>query len=160
QEASTAGAMGPARRQITFERTDPPRPQPRAATRDGPRPRRGGDHRRRGVPAPSGPEDWPGLDRRLARFAASRCRDRCDAPRRHAGAGREAVSGWLVDTNVLSELRRPRASKRVQAFIAGQPLESLFISSVTLAEIRYGIELLDDPVRRADLTSWLANGVR
>lgn len=70
------------------------------------------------------------------------------------------MSGWLVDTNVLSELRRPRASKRVQAFIAAQPLEALFISSVTLAEIRYGIELLDDPVRRSDLASWLTNGVR
>lgn len=70
------------------------------------------------------------------------------------------MSGWLVDTNVLSELRRPRASKRVQAFIAGQALESLFISSVTLAEIRFGIELLDDPVRRADLASWLTHGVR
>jgi predicted nucleic acid-binding protein len=65
------------------------------------------------------------------------------------------VSGWLLDTNVLSELRKPRPLARVQAFVAAQPLDSLFVSSVSLAEIRYGIERLDDPLRRAELTDWL-----
>ena len=70
------------------------------------------------------------------------------------------MSGWLLDTNVLSELRRPRPEKRVVAFVASQPLELLFVSSVTLAEIRYGIEMIRDPVRRADLDAWLNNRVR
>lgn len=65
------------------------------------------------------------------------------------------MSGWLLDTNVLSELRKPRPNLRVQAFVAGQSLESLFVSSVSLAEIRYGIARLDDPLRRAELTDWL-----
>jgi toxin FitB len=70
------------------------------------------------------------------------------------------VSGWLLDTNVISELRRPRPSARVRAFVAAQPLEHLFISSVTLAEIRYGIEMASSPVRRAELNDWLTHKVR
>jgi len=59
------------------------------------------------------------------------------------------VSGWLLDTNVISELRRPRPKARVRSFVAGQRLEDLFVSTVTFAEIRYGIETVDDPIRRA-----------
>jgi predicted nucleic acid-binding protein len=70
------------------------------------------------------------------------------------------VSGWLLDTNVISELRRPRPHARVRAFVASQPLEDLFISTVTLAEIRFGIELVDDPIRRSELIDWLAHKVR
>jgi toxin FitB len=70
------------------------------------------------------------------------------------------VSGWLLDTNVLSELRRPRPNPRVRAFVAAQPLEELFVSAVTLAEIRYGIEVVGDPIRRAELNDWLAHKVR
>jgi predicted nucleic acid-binding protein len=70
------------------------------------------------------------------------------------------VTGWLLDTNVLSELRRPRPAPKVVAFVAAQPLESLHISSVTLAEIRFGIELIADAGRRAALNDWLAHKVR
>jgi toxin FitB len=70
------------------------------------------------------------------------------------------VTGWLLDTNVLSELRRRRPAPKVIAFIAAQPLDSLSISSVTLAEIRFGIELVADPNRRAELNDWLTHKVR
>jgi toxin FitB len=70
------------------------------------------------------------------------------------------VTGWLLDINVLSELRRPRPEPKVIAFIAAQPLEGLFVSSVTLAEIRFGIELLVDAGRRAELNDWLTHKVR
>jgi len=70
------------------------------------------------------------------------------------------VTGWLLDTNILSELRRPRPEPKVVAFVAAQPLESLHISAVTLAEIRFGIELVADANRRAELTDWLAHKVR
>lgn len=70
------------------------------------------------------------------------------------------MTGWLLDTNVISELRRPRPSARVRAFVAGQPLESLFVSTVTFAEIRYGIEAVGDPGRRAELQEWLVHKVR
>jgi toxin FitB len=67
---------------------------------------------------------------------------------------------WLLDTNILSELRRPKPEQKVVAFVAGCPLDQLYISAVTLAEIRFGIELVGDPNRRADLNDWLANKVR
>lgn len=70
------------------------------------------------------------------------------------------MSGWLLDTNILSELRRKRPEPKVVAFIAAQPLEELYVSAVTLAEIRYGIESLPDANKRAELTGWLTHKVR
>jgi predicted nucleic acid-binding protein len=48
------------------------------------------------------------------------------------------MTGWLLDTNVLSELRRRKPNRHVVAFIAGQPLDLLYVSSETLAEILAG----------------------
>ncbi|HEX4153215.1 MAG TPA: type II toxin-antitoxin system VapC family toxin [Steroidobacteraceae bacterium] len=70
------------------------------------------------------------------------------------------MTGWLLDTNIVSELRRPRQEPKVVAFVRVLPLETLFISVVTLAEIRVGIELLPDATRRAQLNDWLAHKVR
>jgi predicted nucleic acid-binding protein len=70
------------------------------------------------------------------------------------------VTGWLLDTNVLSELRRVRPASRVVAFVAAQPLELLYVSTITFAEIRFGIELVADPAHRAELTDWLTHKVR
>jgi predicted nucleic acid-binding protein len=70
------------------------------------------------------------------------------------------VTGWLLDTNILSELRRPRPEHKVLAFVAAQPLELLYVSSVTFAEIRFGIERVADANRRAALNDWLAHKVR
>jgi toxin FitB len=67
------------------------------------------------------------------------------------------LTGWLLDANILSELRRPRPERKVLAFIAAQT--SLCIA-VTFAEIRFGIELLADAGRRAELNDWLAHKVR
>ena len=63
------------------------------------------------------------------------------------------MRGWLVDTNVVSELRRARPDQKVRAFVAGQPGDVLFTSDVTFAEVRFGIEQIDDPARRADLAA-------
>jgi toxin FitB len=70
------------------------------------------------------------------------------------------VTGWLLDTNILSELRRPRPERKVVAFIEAQPAELLYASTVTFAEIRFGIEMVKDPGRRADLNDWLTHQVR
>ena len=70
------------------------------------------------------------------------------------------MTGWLLDTNILSELRRPKPEPKVLAFVASQPLEELHISVVTLAEIRFGIEVLPDLKRRSDLTDWLTHKLR
>jgi predicted nucleic acid-binding protein len=70
------------------------------------------------------------------------------------------VTGWLLDTNVLSELRRRKPDRKVLAFVASQPLDLLYVSAASLAEIRFGIELVADPNRRAELNDWLAHRVR
>jgi predicted nucleic acid-binding protein len=70
------------------------------------------------------------------------------------------VTGWLLDTNILSELRRPKPERKVLAFIAVQPLDLLYVSSATLAEIRFGIERLGDASRRAGLNDWLTHKMR
>jgi hypothetical protein len=70
------------------------------------------------------------------------------------------VTGWLLDTSILSELRRPKPEPKVLEFIASQPLDLLFVSAVTLAEIRFGIELASDASRRAELNTWLTHKVR
>lgn len=66
------------------------------------------------------------------------------------------MSEWLLDTNVLSELRRPNPEPKISA----QALERLYVSVVTFAEIRFGIERLPDPLRRAELSAWLTHQVR
>lgn len=70
------------------------------------------------------------------------------------------MTGWLLDTNVLSELRRPRPDRNVVAFISAQPLARLHVSTVSLAEIRFGIERLDDRTKRAALRDWLDARIR
>jgi predicted nucleic acid-binding protein len=70
------------------------------------------------------------------------------------------MTGWLLDTNILSELRRPKPERKVLAFIAAKPLELLYVSTVTFAEIRFGIELVIEAGRRAELNDWLAHKVR
>ena len=50
------------------------------------------------------------------------------------------MTGYLLDRDVLSELRRPKSEPKVVAFVAAQLLDDLFVSELTLAEIRFGIE--------------------
>jgi predicted nucleic acid-binding protein len=57
----------------------------------------------------------------------------------------------ILDTNVLSELMRPKPSPWVVAWVARQPAAELFTTSITEAEILYGIELLTKGKRREGL---------
>ncbi len=70
------------------------------------------------------------------------------------------MTGLLLDTNIVSELRRPKPEPKVVNFIASQPIDRLYISIVTFAEIRFGIELITDAARRAELQEWLTLKVR
>ena len=67
---------------------------------------------------------------------------------------------WLIDTNVLSELHKARPNSAVSKFIEAQPVESLFVTDITLAEITYGIGLLAQSERRAAIQSWLDEDLR
>ena len=70
------------------------------------------------------------------------------------------MTSWLLDTNIVSELRRPKPEPRVVRFVRDQPLDLLFISIVTLAEIRFGIELIAEASKRTQLNDWLTHKVR
>ena len=65
------------------------------------------------------------------------------------------MNGWLLDTNVVSELRRRRPDRGVKAWADAQDPEHLHLSTVTLAEIRYGIERQPDAGFRTELATWL-----
>jgi hypothetical protein len=66
---------------------------------------------------------------------------------------------YLVDTNVVSELARPRPSGRVLAWFAAAPAEALHLSVLTLGELRSGVERLPAGTRREALRRWLEHDV-
>ncbi len=69
--------------------------------------------------------------------------------------------GWLLDTNVISELRKgPRCDPAVMAWATRAPPAVCFLSRVTVAEIAFGIDRVADPAFRAELEGWLRDGVR
>ena len=57
----------------------------------------------------------------------------------------------LLDTNIVSEPLRPAPNTRVIAWIDAQPLETLFLSAITVAELRAGVALLPAGKRRTGL---------
>lgn len=57
----------------------------------------------------------------------------------------------LLDTNVLSELMKTEPDEHVISWVNSQPVSSLFISTITQAEILYGIALLPDGARKKGL---------
>lgn len=62
---------------------------------------------------------------------------------------------YLVDTNVLSELRRVAPDPAVVAWFEKCPSASLYLSVLTLGEIRKGIEMLANGKRKRTLRTWL-----
>jgi hypothetical protein len=70
------------------------------------------------------------------------------------------VSGrveYLLDTNILSETRRKKADERVMAFLAGAEPSALYISVLTLGELRKGVALKkrSDPDAAQRLAGWV-----
>ncbi len=62
---------------------------------------------------------------------------------------------YLLDTNVVSETIRRHQNKAVVEWLEQVPAEALFISVLTLGEIRKGVEALTDKKRREKLRLWL-----
>lgn len=64
---------------------------------------------------------------------------------------------FLLDTNVVSELRRRRPHGAVVNWVEGLPADALFISAVTVGEIQAGIEITrkQTPTKAAELEAWL-----
>jgi predicted nucleic acid-binding protein len=59
----------------------------------------------------------------------------------------------ILDTNVVSELMRPKPNRQVVRWVSSQPARSLFTTAVTEAEIQLGIALLPQGKRRKALES-------
>ena len=62
---------------------------------------------------------------------------------------------FLLDTNVISEPTKPRPNKGVMAWLAAVNEDSVFLSVVTITELRYGIERLTAGAQRRRLDEWL-----
>jgi len=57
----------------------------------------------------------------------------------------------VLDTNVISELMKPEPEERVERWLAAQPAASVFTTTITQAEILYGVALLPEGRRKAEL---------
>lgn len=62
---------------------------------------------------------------------------------------------YLLDTNIISETIRRNPNKKLIAWLEQLPGEALFVSVLTLGEIRKGVEALSDEKRRENLRLWL-----
>ena len=70
------------------------------------------------------------------------------------------MKGFLIDTNVISELIRPQPEPAVVAWVAGQDAGLLYVSVLTLGELRKGIAAHPDPVRRLRIEAWVEATLR
>jgi len=66
------------------------------------------------------------------------------------------MSGYLLDTNVVSELRKPRPHGAVVAWVKDQQEEQLFLSAVTMGQLQAGIERTrrQDPAKASEIELW------
>ncbi len=62
---------------------------------------------------------------------------------------------YLIDTNVLSELRRREPDASVVRWLERRPATGLYLSVLTLGELRKGIEALPEGERKRALVDWL-----
>ncbi|MBV8538298.1 MAG: type II toxin-antitoxin system VapC family toxin [Alphaproteobacteria bacterium] len=64
---------------------------------------------------------------------------------------------FLLDTNVVSEWAKPRPNPGVITWLANADEDRVFLSAVTLVELRYGVERLQTGARRHRLDRWLTH---
>lgn len=70
------------------------------------------------------------------------------------------MNGFLLDTNVPSELTRPRSDPKVERWLEDADDEQLFFSVVSLGEILKGVTILPESRRREELQRWLDDTLR
>ena len=66
---------------------------------------------------------------------------------------------YLLDTNVVSEWTKPRPHAGVTAWLADADEDRVFLSVVTLAELRHGVERMPQGARRSRLDAWLSESL-
>jgi len=69
------------------------------------------------------------------------------------------MRGFLLDTCVISETTRARASAKVIGWLSARGIDNLFISVVTIGELEQGIAHLGDGTRARKVENWLAESV-
>ena len=67
------------------------------------------------------------------------------------------MNRYLLDTNVISELRKPRPHGAVLAWAGGQDVGQIFLSAFTLGELQAGVEKIrrQDPAKAGQLNAWI-----
>ena len=70
------------------------------------------------------------------------------------------MSGFLLDTNIISELVKPKPEASVTSWVENTDESLLYLSVLTLGEIRRGIATLPQSRRRATLEAWLDKDLR
>lgn len=70
------------------------------------------------------------------------------------------MSGFLLDTNIISELVKPKPEANVTEWVENTDESLLYLSVLTLGEIRRGIAALPQSRRRATLEAWLDKDLR
>jgi predicted nucleic acid-binding protein len=78
------------------------------------------------------------------------------AAHRFLGSGIQVIR-YLLDTNVISELRKTKPHGAVLAWMKTLSVEQIFLSAVTMAELQVGVELTrrQDAVKAREIESWL-----
>jgi predicted nucleic acid-binding protein len=66
---------------------------------------------------------------------------------------------YLVDTCIVSELANPRCDPGVKRFMASLDTDTLYISTVSLGELQYGVDKLPNSKKKKRLAEWLAKEV-
>jgi predicted nucleic acid-binding protein len=67
------------------------------------------------------------------------------------------MSGFLLDTNIPSEIIRIRPDPQVNAWVRAQDDATLHLSAITIGELRKGLTILPESKRRSQLQDWLEN---
>jgi predicted nucleic acid-binding protein len=67
------------------------------------------------------------------------------------------MSGFLLDTNVPSEMINSRPDPRVSTWVLAQDETTLYLSSITIGEVRKGLITMPAGKRRTQLEEWMAN---
>lgn len=70
------------------------------------------------------------------------------------------MTGFLLDTNCISEMVRPAPEPRVVKWLSSMNEETLFLSVLTLGEIRKGVATLPSGRRRTQLEEWIESGLK
>ena len=69
------------------------------------------------------------------------------------------MSGFLLDTNIPSEIIRARPDPRVNAWVLAQYDATLHLNAIAIGELRKALTILPEGKRRSQLQDWLENDV-